>query len=538
MATPDDLVRIHDLRERVYCRELRQFPFVSEDNPDSVFIAAVDRRNHRLLGAVAVTPPWKQFRASRYFAEDAVSAACDDGTFEIRTLTVEPERRMSRVMSALGYAAVEYGARRGASSFLAMAISTSVGTYRKAGFERTGHAARVGETEYHLMFARASETLRKVAERYQKGLVSNVQWDIPGPAVGATHGNSSGSGDVVACDVLDAWFQPPPPVLAASAGARPDKTPETGGWTLARTIEMSRGVLPGSVLVGCGSSELIHLLFRVLRGTVKLEPETYSEYAHAARLGGCEVTDAEDAGIFVFVNPNNPTGRTQSAAALVDFADARPGSWVVVDETYSEYLGGAASVERFHRANVVVVKSLSKCWALSGLRVGYLVCNDPGLAARLREAQMPWSVSNAASEAAAAAISEGCKPYYRQRWLETHSERAALVSELRARNVRVTPGAANWVVLPDATGADLSEWNRPGGIRARPLPNGGGARITVIPKHRQRIVRTVAPPLLPGRKNPCRPGGAGSGRSQRASRGMRGRPPSRTNSVDVPRFMS
>lgn len=130
-----------------------------------------------------------------------------------------------------------------------------------------------------------------------------------------------------------------------------------------------------------------------------------------------------------------------------------------IDETYVDYAASSASLERFAvtRPNVVVSKSLSKAYALSGLRAAYL-CADAALLAPLRRWTPPWAVSLPAQVAAVKALEDGA--YYAARWRETAVLRDALADDL-ARRARadVVPSATNFVLahLPDAgpTAAEL-----------------------------------------------------------------------------------
>jgi histidinol-phosphate/aromatic aminotransferase/cobyric acid decarboxylase-like protein len=537
-ATPSDLASADRLRHAVFAEEVGQYPTTESGSlpdagdPSTIYLVAVESsgQEEEVVGVVALTPPpVARFRALKYFpgflegflegsqteypAEPPRESPAADRTFEIRGLAVRADRRgTGRVAAALCYAAIETASRMGAEGFVAMAIDSAQAMYLRAGFvfaerdavaERdTGAVVTCGRTSYRLMVADAGAVLRS-ATILQRALAS-FEWRVEGPALGAEHGSSSEAGGSLACDVLDAWFPPSPAALAAIAAAPANKTPETGAWSLASAVERRRGLLPGSAVAGCGSSELIHALFRALRpGTVSLRDDTYSEYRYAAELYGASVVgpDADRFDAKVVVNPNNPTGETVSASALAAEAAARPDAWFVVDETYSDYAAGnRTSVERLHLPNVIVVKSMSKCWGLSGVRAGYLACNAPDLVARIRREQPPWTVSNAAAAAAEAALSCESEEHYRLAWLDTHRERSLLALELRRLGAKVRTAPANWVTLPEATRADVEAW-KASGLRARKMYP-AGARVTVLPRHRARILRTIVAP---------RGGGGGAG---------------------------
>jgi histidinol-phosphate/aromatic aminotransferase/cobyric acid decarboxylase-like protein len=103
-----------------------------------------------------------------------------------------------------------------------------------------------------------------------------------------------------------------------------------------------------------------------------------------------------------------------------------------VDEAYVDYAGQDQSLEREAcvRPNLIVLKSMSKVYALSGLRVGYLVAH-PATVRALAPWTPPWSVSLPAQVAAIEALADPA--YYQQKYLETHALREAALSGISRR---------------------------------------------------------------------------------------------------------
>ena len=294
--------------------------------------------------------------------------------------------------------------------------------------------------------------------------------------------------DVLNADVLDAWFDPAPGVLAALAEHLPwllRTSPPTHAEGLTAAVGRARGVPEAAILAGAGSSALVFLALRqwlTPASRVLLVDPTYGEYDHVCtHVVGCRVDRSPlDSGahgyrldldrwlgalhagaydVAVLVHPNNPTGTAVARADLEAALRAVPArTRVWVDEAYVDYLGPDASVERFAAAhpNVVVCKTMSKTYALSGARVGYL-CAAPAVLALLRGLTPPWAVSLVAQVAAVAALA--APAYYAARYAETHALRAALAGALRATGAfaAVHEGAANSVIahLP-ASGPDAA----------------------------------------------------------------------------------
>jgi histidinol-phosphate/aromatic aminotransferase/cobyric acid decarboxylase-like protein len=110
-----------------------------------------------------------------------------------------------------------------------------------------------------------------------------------------------------------------------------------------------------------------------------------------------------------------------------------------------EYAGLDQSLERFasRSTNVVICKSMSKMYALSGVRAAYL-CGPAALMNELRPHCPPWSVSLPGQMAACEALK--ASDYYRARWEETHQLREDLRANLQRLGWDVVPGCANFLL--------------------------------------------------------------------------------------------
>ncbi len=284
--------------------------------------------------------------------------------------------------------------------------------------------------------------------------------------------------DIINADVLDAWFPPAPGVLSAVSEHLDwilRTSPPTQCEGLVREIAKARGVEESNIVPGAGSSDLIfRAMLRWLKpgARVLLLDPTYGEYRHLFqhvipckvdylhqspdddfaidldRLAACLRQDYD---VIVLVNPNNPTGVHVDRADLDRvLRSAGSGTRVWVDEAYIDYVSSEESLEQFAAAssNVIVCKSMSKAYALSGARVGYL-CGPPQLMSALRTITPPWVVSLPAQIAAVHAVRD--PEYYRCRYAETRTLRSALAGELRSLGLTVWPGAANFLLcqLPE-----------------------------------------------------------------------------------------
>ncbi|MDO0914527.1 aminotransferase class I/II-fold pyridoxal phosphate-dependent enzyme [Streptomyces sp. DT2A-34] len=505
-ATPEDLEWIHELRHRVYAQELGQHvPDPSgrlRDGLDGDNVYLVAARGAARIGFVSLTPPWLgRYALDKYLTRDELPLLAEGGLFEVRILTVEPRWRATAAAPLLMYAALRWIAARGGRRVVAMGRTELLDMYLAVGLRPVGRTVRSGAVTFEVLTGGVPELTKLAMDRYGatlERLRSAVDWRLdmafaPRPD-GCEHGGVSFDAigtdfrslhrrrQVVAADVLDAWFPPAPGVRAALAedpawAAR--TSPPTGAEGLLAEIAMARALPVETLAVGAGSSDLIFRAFGqwlTPDSRVLLTDPCYGEYAHVTeRVIGCRVdrlrlrredgwridparlaaaVSSEHYDLVVVVNPNNPTGRHAPAAelrSLIDAAPTRTRWWI--DEAYLGYVGITESLADLAATDprVVVCSSLSKMYALSGMRAAYLVA-EPVTAARLRRWTPPWPVSLPAQLAAVAALRDPA--YYSDRWLRTHALRRQLAADLAGLDdtLTVEEAVANFltVTLPSA----------------------------------------------------------------------------------------
>ena len=228
-------------------------------------------------------------------------------------------------------------------------------------------------------------------------------------------------------------FGPPPGVRRALAALDPAPYPDRACTALRAALSARYGCAPEMLLIGNGSVDLIYLIARALLrpGDVAIVvAPTFGEYAHASHLSGAAVVSvsATDTQAFALdraalldavavhrprlvwlCSPNNPTGVTVARADLCALAEAcgAIGGYLVLDAAYTEMERGVTPAEDIHAwgEQVLVLRSLTKAYALAGLRLGCLVA-CPELARRIAVYQPAWSVNSAAQAAGLAAIGD------------------------------------------------------------------------------------------------------------------------------------
>jgi histidinol-phosphate aminotransferase len=224
------------------------------------------------------------------------------------------------------------------------------------------------------------------------------------------------------------------------------------------------------VLLTAGAAEAFVLLARAVRPrhAVVIHPQ-FTEPDAALRAAGHHAQRVVlpfpftlDTGLvpadadLVFVgNPTNPTSVTHSRAALLGLV--RPHRIVVVDEAFADCVPGEPQSLAGHPdlAGLVVVRSLTKTWALAGLRAGYLLA-APDVAAMLAAAQPPWPVSAPALTACVATASAAAVAEARGWAAALAGQRAHLLGRLgQVPRVRVVPDASASFVLLQTPVADV-----------------------------------------------------------------------------------
>ena len=151
------------------------------------------------------------------------------------------------------------------------------------------------------------------------------------------------------------------------------------------------------ILFTNGSNEAIFLLSRLFTDTAILQP-AYSEYSRAFR-GLQSIYSLDEAQKFhcvIIINPNNPTGQYIS---LHDVIASLPGTTFIIDEAYRDFLLTRRPERLCDYENVIILRSLTKIYHLSGARIGYVIAPENVIAA-LRELQPSWSVNAVAQELA------------------------------------------------------------------------------------------------------------------------------------------
>ena len=236
--------------------------------------------------------------------------------------------------------------------------------------------------------------------------------------------------------------------------------PEPSACSLERLIAAKHGISPSEVLVTSGATDAIYLIAQTLREerTFAVKHPTFSEYADACRMFGYEETPKGGA-VRWLCNPNNPTGEVRPADTIKVLS--RRHHWLVIDQSYEDYtwrtlLDAQTAIDM---QNVIVIHSMTKRFAIPGLRLGYVVA-PAAVISRLRANCRPWAVNALAIEAGRWLVQHE-KSCYREDITQILSETAYLQKRLSGIfGIHVYPSDTNFMLcsIQQSSAAELKEY--------------------------------------------------------------------------------
>jgi len=283
-------------------------------------------------------------------------------------------------------------------------------------------------------------------------------------------GEQPKSGRVVKLNTNENPYPPSPKCAAVLKSFDLDRLrryPDPNFSELAAEIARINSTTPEHVFVGNGSDEILALSARAFvennESIGSLDP-SYSLYKTLAAIrdvkwlgaggiekkaGGGELQKrlaqlaASNVSLFLWTNPNAPTGEFAEPASISAFAKKFPGV-VIVDEAYADFArGNCMSLATAPRnKNVIVMRTFSKSYSLAGLRVGYCV-GPKDLVAALYKVKDSYNVDAVAQAVALAALKD--RAYHRRTIAKVLKTRKAFSKELARRGWNVIPSESNFV---------------------------------------------------------------------------------------------
>jgi threonine-phosphate decarboxylase len=246
---------------------------------------------------------------------------------------------------------------------------------------------------------------------------------------------------------------PPPAILAQWQDWHSDidRYPTESAEPVIRFYEEYWNVSSDVVLPGNGSVSLIYLILRILklRSLTIITPSFY-DYTRAtqaadtneifltlspengfaplslARLS-CAIESSDG---LILGNPNNPTGTLHQRNILLDLARSYPNKWVLIDEAFIQFVDDYETTTfltmHYLPENVLIFHSLTKFYALPGLRLGAVI-GHPKTIATLRRCQEPWAVNRIAERAVMSLLDNASYEAQTRQWIKDERRRLTLL---------------------------------------------------------------------------------------------------------------
>lgn len=223
-----------------------------------------------------------------------------------------------------------------------------------------------------------------------------------------------------------------------------------------------------NVIAGNGATELIFLWAKYARPKKALLVEpSFGEYRRALCQTDCQINDyllteeeefrvteriltalTPDLDCLFLCTPNNPTGLQPEARLLLEILNrcAVMEIKLFVDESFLDFMPDTQSLCHYLAgySNLYILRSLTKFYALPGLRLGYLLSSDRKLLQQIREQREPWTIN--ALAALAGEVLFDFEPYHQATYQWLNQEQQYLVSELsRLEQLQLHPPSANYI---------------------------------------------------------------------------------------------
>ncbi|MFT5789252.1 MAG: histidinol-phosphate aminotransferase [Shewanella sp.] len=272
-----------------------------------------------------------------------------------------------------------------------------------------------------------------------------------------------------------------------------NRYPECQPPALIEAYSRYSGVASNCILTGRGADEAIEILIRTFctpaKDAIATFGPTYGMYAISAKtanvaVNALQLTDdfqlpsdyasildnsANNANVkIMFIcNPNNPTGSVIPKAELIKVIDSNPQRIIVIDEAYIEFSPEYSVAELVEsRANLVVLRTLSKAFALAGARCGFLLAN-PDIIDMCMRVIAPYPVPLPVSELAVKALSPKGLITMQSQVDEMSQQGQRLAQALQTYGATVVKAHGNYVLAQFADKAAVLQKLTQAGVIAR-----------------------------------------------------------------------
>lgn len=278
-----------------------------------------------------------------------------------------------------------------------------------------------------------------------------------------------GSTDALHLDANENPYAPPPVTGVGNYNRYPEQQPPA----LRQRLADIYGTQPERILVGRGADEGIEVLLRTFcedgQDSILICPPTFGYYKTVAYIQGAKTVEVPLSDTYqwdiegihkkasktqnlkaIFIcSPNNPTGNEIARDSVLELAEAFPDTFIVVDEAYIEFSESESFVgDITDFPNLVVLRTLSKAYALAGVRGGCAIADERVIELMLKVLP-PYPIARPVENAILSALAPAAMGVHAERLSETLDERERMAKELKKSPFikTVYPSAANFLLL-------------------------------------------------------------------------------------------
>lgn len=310
-------------------------------------------------------------------------------------------------------------------------------------------------------------------------------------------------------------FGPSPKAVRAIAGSlkKVNRYPDSHSFYLREALAKKFRIAAERIVLGNGSDELIVMALRAFLGPSQeavMAVPSFLIYRIATLVQGGNAVEVpmknfrydlkgmaegitEKTKVIFIANPDNPVGTYVTHEELNRFVNSVPSRCLIfIDEAYYEFACQRRDYPKsfafLDRPNVILTRTFSKAYGLSGLRIGYAF-SSPQVARSLNKVREPFNVNLLAQAAALAALKDTA--FVRKVIRTTEAEKRFLRRELMKRGIETLESATNFLLLRVGRGAwDVYESLLKSGVIVRTMKEWGMAdylRVTVGTPRENRI---------------------------------------------------
>ncbi|HOJ95479.1 MAG TPA: histidinol-phosphate transaminase [Methanospirillum sp.] len=253
-------------------------------------------------------------------------------------------------------------------------------------------------------------------------------------------------------ELLDfsANINPYPPVLDCSIPSDAlSRYPDDEYSLLKKTIARHHGCKPEHITVGNGSVEVIRTLCHTVLDrdmTYYVPNHTFAEYELSARLTGAKRSaDELNSNLSFICNPDNPSGVLLSKEKILSrLSEFNPDHILCVDEAFIDLSDPSQSLSDIYKEGLFILRSLTKSFAIPGIRFGYGI-GDPDLIAAMEVMRPPWTVNALAESVALSAFSKYDDLEYSRKMIQ--KERIRLMNTIETCGWSCSKAHANYILI-------------------------------------------------------------------------------------------